>query len=429
MSDRPVFAVEDDKLLPVLDYPSHMQSIPTSKMFVVKQALKTYLDNNGAGTEVYDASQGDGGKSLSGVPTDLLERALELQKSIGTGYDTPAGHPRFRDAVAEHYWKFEQGWGPQNVLAGQGGRDVLLKAYSAMVHMGTGRVGDALIASAVPWISYNWGPYVGGLNVLRASGDPAMGWAYTEEGLAETVAFAEAQGRRVGGIVITSPDNPTGRVIPLDDQIRLAQKALSLGVKYVLFDWIYHYVTEGDPHDINIVLNAFSEDERNRLMFLDGLTKSLGGSNVRGAHLVASEAVVKFISSHASHGVIPSFFSQAVAIVAYEMGYREASRPIVEPTNASRQTLRQFLGQHDYEFVIGDGYYAFINVEKWVKAKSFKDTQDLGQLLAEDFGVAVVPGVFFSPAGKYWVRFSYALPPERTLAAVQRLHDALQAMV
>ena len=318
--------------------------------------------------------------------------------------------------------------GHLNILAGQGGRDVLMKAYSAMVHLGTGRVGDVLITSAVPWISYNWGPYVGGMNVLRAVGDPAEAWAYTEDGLAETVAYAESLGRQVGGILITSPDNPTGRVIPLEEQIKLAQKALSLGVKFVLFDWIYHYITEGEPHDINIVLDAFSPEDRNRLMFLDGLTKSMGGSNIRGNHLVASEEVVKFITSHASHGVIPSFYAQAVAIAANEIGFKNAVRSTVEPTNASRKVMREFLSENGYEFIIGDGYYTFINVEKWVKAKGFETTQDLGQLLAEEFGVAVVPGIFFSEAAKYWVRFSYALPPERSAATVQRLHDALNTM-
>ncbi|PJF44473.1 MAG: hypothetical protein CUN55_03870 [Phototrophicales bacterium] len=280
----------------------------------------------------------------------------------------------------------------------------------------------------MPWISYNWGPYVGGLNVLRASGDPHDGWKYTPEGIRTAVEFATSKGRQVAGLIITSPDNPTGRVMPLEEQITIAKTALDLGVKFVLFDWIYHWVTEGSPHDINVVLGAFSPEERNQLMFLDGLTKSLGGSNIRNCHLVASTEVVKFITSHASHGVIPSFYSQAVAIVAYEMGYENACRTIVEPTNASRRLLGQFLSEHDYEYVLGDGYYAFINVERWVKAKNFKHTEGLGALLAEDFGIAVVPGVFFSPAGKYWIRFSYALPPERTEAAIKRLHEALQSI-
>lgn len=426
MVNEPIFSVENDGLLPVLDYPSQMTPIPTSKMFVVKRALTTYKTTYGQDATVYDASQGDGGESLSGVPADILRQAAELQISIGTGYDTPAGHPRFRKATAENYWQLGAGWGPDNILAGQGGRDILMKAYSAMVHLGTGRLGDVIIASAVPWISYNWGPYVGGLNVLRAPGDPIDGWKYTPEAIQASVELAASMGRQVGGIIITSPDNPTGRVMPIGEQIAIAKTALDLGVKFVLFDWIYHWVTEGQPHNINEVLAAFTPEERNRLMFLDGLTKSLGGSNIRSCHLVASTDVVKFVTSHASHGVIPSFYSQAVAIVAYEMGYGEACRPIVEPTNASRRVLGDFLAAHDYTFVNGDGYYAFIDVERWIKAKGFEHSEALGALLAEEFGIAVVPGIFFSPAAQNWIRFSYALPPERTAAAVQRLHEALQ---
>ncbi len=400
-------------------------------MFVIKQALQIYRDKFGPDAKTYDASQGDGGKSLDGVPGEILERAYQLQREVGTGYDTPAGHPRFRQSVVEDYWHFDSttGWGPSNVLAGQGGRDALMKAYSAMIYCGEGRYGDALVTSAVPWISYNWGPYVAGLNVLRAPGDPVQAWSYTEDGLKAAVEVAGKDGRCVAGIIITSPDNPTGRTMPLEKQIALAEEALRLGVRFVLFDWIYHWVTEGDPHDINVVLNAFSPEERDRLMFLDGVSKSMGGSNIRGAHLLASEGVVRFIASHASHGVIPSFYAQAVAIAAYEMGYGNAAQALIEPTNASRKVLRKFLDEHDYEFIMGDGYYAFVNVEKWVRAGGLEDTIDLGQILAEDFGIAVVPGAFFSEAGKNWIRFSYALPPERTAAAASRFHEALNSFV
>ena len=93
----------------------------------------------------------------------------------------------------------------------------------------------------------------------------------------------------------------------------------------MLFDWIYHWVTDGGHNDINVVLQAFSPEERERLIFLDGLTKSLGASNIRSAHLLAGKEVVKYIVSQASHGVIPSYFSQAVAIAAYEMGFENAA--------------------------------------------------------------------------------------------------------
>ena len=90
--------------------------------------------------------------------------------------------------------------------------------------------------------------------------------------------------------------------------------------------------------------------------------------------------------------------------------------------------LREFLAKHGLQHVIGKGYYAFINVGQWVAAKGWKDTEALGQYLAEQHGVAVVPGIYFSEYGADWLRFSYATPPERTLGAAQRLVEGLHAL-
>jgi aspartate/methionine/tyrosine aminotransferase len=164
-------------------------------------------------------------------------------------------------------------------------------------------------------------------------------------------------------------------------------------------------------------------------MFLDGLTKSLGASNIRNCHLIASEEVVKFITARASHTVMPSFYSLAVAMAAYEMGYAEACRTIVEPTNASRVVLKKYLVDNGFTHIMGKGYYAFIEVGKWLDAKGWADSEPLGQYLAEEHGVAIVPGTFFSPFGGRWVRFSYATPTERTLGAAQRLLEGLNALM
>jgi aspartate/methionine/tyrosine aminotransferase len=196
----------------------------------------------------------------------------------------------------------------------------------------------------------------------------------------------------------------------------------------VLFDWMYHFVTDEQPMDLNAFLGFFAPDERMRLMFLDGITKSLGGSNIRNCHLIASEEVVKFTVARASHGVMPSFFSLAVAMAAYEMGYAEASKTIVEPTNASRVVLKGLLSESKMQHIIGKGYYAFINVGEFIKAKGWSDSEPLGQYLAENFGVAVVPGAFFSPFGNDWIRFSYATPVERTQGAFERLVEGLNSL-
>jgi aspartate/methionine/tyrosine aminotransferase len=429
-----VFAVEDPRaLVPVNDYPACQIDIPQSKMFLIKKMLENYRNKIGPSAVTYDASQGDGGASLPGVPHSLLERAAELFKQKGTGYDQPYGTDNFRKATAEHYWQFDaaSGFGPQNITATDGGRDGLIKAYQAMTYLGTGRIGDVLLVSRVPWISYTWGPYGVGMNVLLAPGHEEDGWAYTDDGIAASVAFANQHGsRRVAGVVITSPDNPTGRTIPMLRQIALAQKALDLGVPFVLFDWIYHQVTAGEPANINTLLNAFSPADRDRLIVLDGLTKSLGASNVRNAHLVASKQVIDFIVSRASHGVTPNFFGQAVALAAYEVGFREAIRPLNVPISESREIVRQFFSAHGYRAIIGDGgYYAFVDCTRAIESGGLEDSVAFNAHLAENFGLTTIPGRYFSEAGRNWLRFSYALPPEKTRKALERFDEGFRALV
>ncbi|MCU0497092.1 MAG: pyridoxal phosphate-dependent aminotransferase [Anaerolineae bacterium] len=438
--DTPEFAVPVEKRIPTNDYPAHMQPIPPSRMFEIKNALDRYVANTGAGAVTYDASQGDGGASLPGVPPELLMRAAELHVKHGTGYDQPFGTKQFRQVTAEKYWQLNaaSGWTPENIIFTQGGRDGLNKAYNAMISLGHGRIGDLLVVSRVPWITYNWGPYGIGLNVLRAPGQPSEGWRYTPDSIRATAQFAQQHGYQIAGLVITSPDNPTGRTTPLEEQIELAHAALDSGYAFVLFDWIYHWVTDGGPSDINTVLQAFDKDQRERLMFLDGLTKSLGGSNVRSGHLVAGSKVIKHINGQASHGVVPSYFAQAVAIAAYEMGMGEAAKTILEPTKQSRHILRAALEREGIPFIMGDGYYAFIDCTQYIEAGKASgklslldgaiDSASLGGYLGETFGITVVPGVYFSEAGANWVRFSYALPPEITTQAVERLFEGLKSL-
>ncbi len=342
----------------------------------------------------------------------------------------PMGPMNTEGLSSSSYWKLEPdlGIGPANVIGTIGGRDALVKAYQAMLALGYGRQGDALIVSRVPWISYNWGPYGVGANVLWASGNPAEGWAYTPESIRACVDFAGQSGRKIAGLVITCPDNPTGLTITPERQAELARAALEAGVAFVLFDWMYHFVTDEKPMNLNSFLRLFDPVERTRLMFLDGITKSLGASNIRNCHLIAPDEVTKFIVARASHSVMPSYFSLAVAMAAYEMGYAQASRTIVEPTNASRKVLKQFLDDYQFTYILGKGYYAFIHVGKWLESRGWSDSEPMGQYLAEEHGVAIVPGAYFSPFGGEWVRFSYATPPERTLGAANRLLGGLKAL-
>ena len=90
--------------------------------------------------------------------------------------------------------------------------------------------------------------------------------------------------------------------------------------------------------------------------------------------------------------------------------------------------MKSFLDEHGFTYILGKGYYAFIHVGKWLEAHGWADSEPMGQYLAEEHGVAVVPGAFFSPYGGEWIRFSYATPTDRTLGAAQRLVEGLKAL-
>ena len=113
---------------------------------------------------------------------------------------------------------------------------------------------------------------------------------------------------------------------------------------------------------------------------------------------------------------------------AERAGLLKKGGTIIEPTNASRVALKKLFADNGLQHIIGKGYYAFMHVGDYIKTRGWADTELLGQYLAENHGVAVVPGAFFSPFGGEWIRFSYATPVERTEGAFGRLMEGLSSL-
>jgi aspartate aminotransferase len=127
--DVPAFAVPEERLVPLDHFLGTLEPIPPSRMFLINKALKVFRDKY-PDLPTYDASQGDGGASLPGVPRAILERAAQMQIEHGTAYDMPYGTDAYRKSVVEQYWKVDSGTGigPANVLGAIGGGDALVKA-------------------------------------------------------------------------------------------------------------------------------------------------------------------------------------------------------------------------------------------------------------------------------------------------------------
>ena len=426
----------------------HRRYLPPSQMFLIKQGLDAYRRDHPS-RPTLDASQGDGGASLGGIPHCELVEALDqfLPSDHATSYGTPQGDVRVRTAIFENFYKLssDSGLTSDNVVLTDGGRDALQKWYQATQLM-TGISGECLLVSAAPWISYGHGSYLAGLNLLCA---PATDGSFkiTTESLRASIEFASERDYRVAALVITTPDNPTGTFYTQEEVIELIEKATDSGVRYIFVDLMYQMVL--DPglsrYDLSAIFAALSPEVRRRVTFMDGLTKSAGASNVRHAHLVCGDIkMAKCVTAIASHTVLPNVLGEAAAHKVYASDNPDQHqwiRRVVEPTAKSRALFRARMTGFGHRFVAGQGYYAFVHVAPWLGrsvprdlifrdardrvVETIQDTNDLVAYLTARHGLAVVPGApFHQPE---YIRFSLANTPDYTGAAIARFDQALRA--
>ena len=161
-----------------------------------------------------------------------------------------------------------------------------------MIQQETGGIGGSIVVSAAPWGSYKYVTYMNGLNVIMAPGNADTGFRITTEAIDHCVELANQANRELVGLVITSPDNPTGNTLTQDDIRTLIEHAVACGISYVMVDLMYHVVT--DPglklYDIDGLINSLSPKALEATVLLDGLTKAIGGSNLRSCHLVCGSS-------------------------------------------------------------------------------------------------------------------------------------------
>ncbi|MBI2472959.1 aminotransferase class I/II-fold pyridoxal phosphate-dependent enzyme [Candidatus Uhrbacteria bacterium] len=435
MSDRQTIALgySDPVFVDPLEYRVSGQSflrreLPSSQMFLIKQGLEVFKRHS-PDLPVYDASQGDGGASLSPIPPEEIVGAIArfLSRSQTTSYGKPEGDVRVREVLFNRYYRLEGSTdlSSAHVLTTCGGRDALQKWYQSIALL-TRAAGQCVIVSAAPWQSYAQGGYLSGLNMLRA---PTQGdFKMTPEGIKHAVEFAQDHLHPVVGLVLTSPDNPSGVYLTQQEIVDLIETAVSCGIKFVLLDLMYQMVLdqEVEHYDIASLFKTLTPQARGCVTILDGLTKSVGASNIRHAHLFCgSLTVAKTIGAISSHTVLTPVTSEALAFELYrhdDVHKHPWVRRVVEPTQQSRRLFREQMNSWGYQFVADQGYYAFVRVSPWLHER-VTTVSTLPQYLTSEHGLAIIPGsVFHQPE---FIRFSLANTPEVTLGAINCLHSAL----
>jgi aspartate aminotransferase len=176
--------------------PAGRSLVPVSATLAANEVLAT---RRRAGQPVLPLAFGE-----SGLPVHRRLRA-ELANASGLGaYGPVAGLPSLREAAAGYWTRRGTPTDPDRVLAGPGSKALLFGLLLALA--------SDVAVPRPSWVSYAAQARLTGLDPHFVPTIPGEGGICDPLALDETVRAAQSAGRRIGAVLLTLPDNPTGRV-------------------------------------------------------------------------------------------------------------------------------------------------------------------------------------------------------------------------
>jgi aspartate aminotransferase len=199
----------------------------------------------------------------AGVPVAPVLRDALATASHQNGYGPVAGSLALRSAAAGYWARRGLPTGPDDVVCGPGSKALL---YGLLLNL------DADVAIPRPsWVSYAAQASLTGIRPVYVPIVPGQGGVPDPDLLADAVAAAAREGRRIGAVIVTLPDNPTGTLASPDTIRALCCVAEHHGL-LIISDEIYRDLTYG------VVSRDFlspAEVAPDRTVITSGLSKNL----------------------------------------------------------------------------------------------------------------------------------------------------------
>ena len=326
-----------------------------------------------------------------------------------THYGPSSGFPELRDRIAEEI-SSTRGIAVtgENVVVTPGGKPIMFFAILALVDQGD----EVLYPNPGFPIYESMIEFVGGVPVPMQ----------LHESSAFNVDIDEIEARitdRTKLMIVNSPNNPCGSVIPKEDLQRLANLAKEHDIA-VLSDEIYNrFLYEGEHHSI-----AAFPGMRDRTIILDGLSKSYAMTGWRIGYGVMPQELVEPISRLATNSVsCTASFTQIAALEALS-GPQERSYSMVEEFKKRRDII--VAGLNDIPGIrcplpLG-AFYVFPSIEE-----TGMTSQVFAESLLSEAGVASLAGESFGRFGNGYIRFSFANSVENLEIALERIRNFVRS--
>jgi aspartate/methionine/tyrosine aminotransferase len=296
---------------------------------------------------------------------------------------------------------------PEEVVVGPGAKPALFFATLALVEPG-----DEVIYPDPGFPTYE--------AMIRVAGGVPVAVPLLEENdfSFDLEAFDRLVNPRTKLIIINSPGNPTGGVMPLIDLEHIAEKAIQNDC-WVISDEIYGRLAYGG---LTVPSIASIPGMQPRTIIVDGFSKTYAMTGWRLGYGIMPRALAERVGLLLTHSVgSTAQFTQEAGLVAI-LGPQDEVTAAVDEYQRRRDLI--VAGLNDIPGVhcrVPQGaFYAFPNIKALGKSSN-----DLANLILEKAGVAVLPGCSFGGHGEGYLRLSYATSIKMIQLGLERMRTCL----
>lgn len=341
------------------------------------------------------------------TPAHIVEAAKKALDEGWTHYGPTQGLPDLREAIAADVSRTRGiRVGAQNVSVVPGGKPIIFFPMLALLD-----AGDEVIYPNPGFPIYESMIRFVGATPVPMPLEESRGFSF------DLNLFQDRLSARTKMVILNSPQNPTGGVIPRADLEQIAGMLRDRDVM-VLSDEIYSRIHYGNEPPASITQFPGMLE---KTIILDGFSKTYAMTGWRMGYGVMPEWLVDAVNKlMVNSNSCTASFTQRAGIAAIT-GPQDAVTAMVAEFRRRRDTICAGLNRiPGFRCAVpGGAFYAFANV-----TETGMDSKELADLLLYDSGVSCLDGRCFGEYGKGFIRFSYANSMDNLMEAVRRVEKA-----
>lgn len=382
---------------PVSENVARMQSSATLAAAQAAEALRA------SGVNVCDFGAGEPDFD---TPENIKEAADQAMRAGRTKYTAAGGVREIQRAIIDFYQRdFGTEYQPSEVMVTAGGKQAIFNAVVTLINPG-----DEVLIPKPYWVTF---PEV----VVFAGGTPVSIETEATDFLLTAEQVESAITPKTKLLILNSPSNPSGRVLPPADFRRIMELTAERGI-YVVSDECYlRFVYP--PGEVFSAASLPTE-LRERLCIAGSFSKTYAMTGWRVGYALAPTEWTKAMLKVQGHSTSNANSIAQWAAVAALNGPQDSVAAMLAEYTTRRAwllgALKEIPGMKCFE--PEGAFYAFPDVRGCLK-NGLKTSGEFAQRLLEKEHVVVTDGTGFGTEG--FVRISYATSIEQIQEGVRRI--------